>query len=52
MEIEELAKKIDVKLLKAEAKKRDIPTRCVTKIALVKALPLEVVEELAEKSGK
>jgi hypothetical protein len=52
MEIEELAKKIDAKLLRAEAKKRDIPTRCVTKIALAKALPIEVVEELAEKSGK
>ncbi|MBE0524699.1 MAG: hypothetical protein IBX40_10255 [Methanosarcinales archaeon] len=52
MEIEELAKKIDAKSLRAEAKKRDIPTRCVTKLDLARALPLEVVEELAKKSGK
>ena len=52
MEIEELVKKIDAKSLREEAKKRDIPTRCVTKLNLAKALPEDVVEELAKKSGK
>jgi len=52
MEIEELIKKIDAKSLREEAKKRDIPTRCVTKLNLAKALPNDVVEELAKKSGK
>jgi len=69
MEIEELVKKIDAKSLREEAKKRDIPTRCVTKLNeeakkrdiptrcvtklnLAKALPNDVVEELAKKSGK
>ncbi|MCG7850203.1 MAG: hypothetical protein MIO93_13660 [ANME-2 cluster archaeon] len=52
MEIEEMVKKIDAKALREEAKKRDIPTRCVTKLNLAKALPLDVVEELANKSTK
>lgn len=49
MEFDEMVKKIDAKLLREEAKKRNIPTRCVTKLNLAKALPREVVEELAKK---
>ena len=52
MELEELVKKIDAKSLREEAKKRDISTRCVTKLNLAKALPKEVVEELAKKPKK
>ena len=52
MELEEMVKKIDAKSLHEEAKKRDIPTRCVTKLNLAKALPLDVVEELANKVKK
>lgn len=49
MEFEEMVKKIDAKLLREEAKKRNIPTRCVTKLNLAKALPREVVEDLAKR---
>ncbi|MCL7412723.1 MAG: hypothetical protein M8353_03780 [ANME-2 cluster archaeon] len=49
MDFEEMVKNIDVKALREEAKKRGIPTRCVTKINLAKALPEDVLEELTKK---
>lgn len=49
MDFEEMVKKIDAKSLREEAKKRGIPTRCVTKLNLAKALPEDVLEELAKK---
>jgi signal recognition particle receptor subunit beta len=52
MELEEMVKKIKAKPLREEAKKRGIPIHCVNKLDLAKALPVEVVEELAKQSGK
>ena len=52
MELEEMVKKIKAKPLREEAKKRGIPTHCVNKLDLAKALPIEVVEELVRQSGK
>jgi len=49
MELKEVTKKIPMKELVAEAKKRNIPTRCVTKEELIKKLPKEVIEALAQK---
>ncbi|MBW6518297.1 MAG: hypothetical protein K0A89_07325 [ANME-2 cluster archaeon] len=49
MDFEEMVKKIDAKVLREEAKKRGIPTRCVTKINLAKALPADVLEKMAQK---
>jgi hypothetical protein len=50
MDLEEVVKKIKMKDLREEAKKRNIPTRCVKKIDLAKQLPEDVLEELASKS--
>jgi hypothetical protein len=52
MNIEELTKKINMKLLKEEGKKRGIKTSCVKKIDIAKKLPIEVLEDLASKSNK
>ena len=52
MELEEMVKKIKAKPLREEAKKRGIPTHCVNKLDLAKALPVEVVEELVKHSSK
>lgn len=49
MDIDELAKKIDARQLKEEAKKRGIKTACVKKIDIAKQLPPEVLERLAAK---
>ena len=49
MDIDELAKKIDAKQIKEEAKKRGIKTACVKKIDIARQLPLEVLERLAAK---
>ena len=46
----DLVKKIKMKDLREEAKKRNIPTHCVKKIDLAKQLPKDVLEELASKS--
>ena len=52
MNVEELTKKIDMKLLKEEGKKRSIKTSCVKKIDIAKKLPKEVLEGLASKAKK
>lgn len=46
MELDELIKKIDMKTLKAEAKKLGIKTGCVKKIDIARQLPLEALEKL------
>ncbi|MHC1636408.1 MAG: hypothetical protein ACXQTS_07340 [Candidatus Methanospirareceae archaeon] len=48
-EVEELVKKIKLKDLKEEAKKRGIKTGCVRKVDIAKQLPIEVLRELAKK---
>lgn len=50
MDIEELTKRVNGKLLKEEAKKRGIRTSCVKKIDIARQLPPEVLEELASKA--
>jgi len=45
-ELEELVKKIKAKVLKEEAKQREIKTACVKKIDIAKQLPKEVLDEL------
>lgn len=49
MSIEELAKKIDAKQLRTEAKKRGIKSSCVKKIDVARQLPREVLERLASE---
>lgn len=49
MELEELIKKVTLKDLKAEAKKRGIPIACRTKMDIAKDLPKESLEKLAGK---
>jgi len=49
MALEDLVKKIPMKELKVEAKKRGIPTGCVTKLDIAKQLPKDVLEKLASK---
>lgn len=48
-EIEELTKKIKMKMLKEEAKKRGIKTSCVKKADIARQLPKEVLEKLAKE---
>lgn len=50
MDLEKTVKKIKMKDLREEAKKRGISTHCVTKLELAKQLPEDVLEELASKS--
>ncbi|MHC1572224.1 MAG: hypothetical protein ACXQTM_05950 [Methanosarcinales archaeon] len=49
--LEEIVKKITMKELREEAKKRGIPTSCVTKLKLAEQLPEDVLEELASKKS-
>jgi|GEM_PF-3290485 len=51
MDLEETVKKITMKELREEAKKRSIPTSCVTKLKLAEQLPEDVLEELASKKS-
>ncbi len=46
MDMEEIAKNYSMKELKPIAKKYGIPTRCVKKIDIIKALPPEALAEL------
>ena len=47
MDAEQIAKKYSMRELKPFAKKYGIATRCVKKIDIVKALPLEALAELS-----
>lgn len=48
-ELVDLVKKIKMKDLREEAKKRGIKTVCVKKIDIARQLPKEVLEELGSK---
>lgn len=50
MTIDELARKIDAKKLREEAKSRGIKTACVKKVDIAKQLPREVLERLASQA--
>jgi hypothetical protein len=50
MDVEEIAQKLSMNDLRPLAKKYGIPTRCVKKIDIVKALPKEALAEL--EAGK
>jgi len=51
MDLKETIKKITMKELREEAKKRGIPTSCVTKLKLAEQLPEDVLEELTSKKS-
>jgi hypothetical protein len=53
MDVEEIAQKLSMNDLRPLAKKYGIPTRCVKKIDIIKALPKEALAELeAEKPSE
>ncbi|MDD1742184.1 MAG: hypothetical protein LUQ47_02515 [Methanotrichaceae archaeon] len=49
MDAEEIAKKCSMNDIRPLAKKYGIPTRCVKKIDIIKALPPEALTELEKK---
>jgi len=51
MDLEEIAKKYSMSDLRPIAKKYGIPTRCVKKIDIIKALPPEALAEIEGKKA-
>lgn len=47
MELDEIVKRIDMKVLKEEAKKRGVKTACVKKIDIARQMPLDTLKKLA-----